>query len=175
MAQGLRNVLVRFLAPLGMVQRSVSRTLSMLDVSYEPSPLLHEDHSLRASGSIYEEDSVGLRSWMAFGDGPSRGSAPSTTRCFEAGATAAIACSRCCRVRSTLLLFVGIHETEDAYQRVADLARSIRDRHEHSVLPLLCRSALPQGHGVKLWDGPLLLTARAGCISATGPAATACT
>ena len=163
-AQGLRNVLVRFLAPLGMVQRSVSRTLSMLDVSYERSPLVHEDHNLRASGSIYEEDSVGLRSWMTFGDGPKPGQRAFDHEVFEAGGHHGHRLfSLLSSTQHTLLLFVGLHETEDAYQRVADLARSVRERHPESVLPLLVQvSPLPQGHGIKLWDGPLLFDRKGG-------------
>jgi hypothetical protein len=157
-AQGLRNALLRLLTPMGLVQRKVSRTLSMLDIDYAQSPLCGEDHSARASGSIYEEESIGLRSWLAFGGGPTPGQRAFDNEVVEVGGEGHRRLfSLLAGIEHTLLLFVGAHETEDAYLRAVALARHIRERYPHRIRPLLVQvSPQPVGPHVPLWDGPLL-------------------
>ncbi len=164
-AQGLRNALLRLLTPMGFVQRKVSRTLSMLDIDYGQSPIVMEDHSARASGSIYEEESIGLRSWLAFGGGPSPGQRAFDNEVVEVGGHGEQRLfSLLANTEHTLLLFVGAHETEDAYLRVVSVARIVRERYEHRIRPVVVQvSPQPVGPLIQPWDGPLLFD-RAGAL-----------
>jgi len=157
-AQGLRNALLRLLTPMGMVQRKVSRTLSMLDIDYAQSPIVAEDHSTRATGSVYEEESISLRSWLAFGGGPAPGRRAFDNEVVDVGGKGEERLfSLLSSTEHTLLLFVGVHESEDAYQRVVALARIIRDRYAQRIHPVLVQvSPHPLGPQIEPWDGPLL-------------------
>lgn len=157
-AQGLRNALLRLLTPMGLVQRKVSRTLSMLDIDYGKSPIVTEDHDTQVTGSVYEEESVGLRSWLAFGGGPKPGQRAFDNEVIDVGGEGQKRLfSLLGGTQHTLLLFVGAHDNAAAYLRVVQVAYSIRERYGQRIRVLLVQvSPQPIGPQVQPWDGPLL-------------------
>ena len=164
-AQGVRNSLLRLLTPLGMVQRKVSRTLSMLNIDYSRSPIVDQDHAHRVTHGGLGEEAIGLRSWMDFSHGPGPGERAIDHPVQEVGKHGE---KRLFQLISgtphALLLFCGVAETAEAYERIVELGRSIRDRHSGRIEVFLVQiNPQPVGTRVVPWDGPLLFD-RAGAL-----------
>lgn len=156
--QVMRNYLLQFITELGLVQRRVSRDLSMLDVGYRQSPIVEQRHSTHSSQAAEEERAVSLREWLDFGNGPRSGE-----RAFDGPVltTAGIERSRLCELlggpQHVLLLFGGITETAQGYARLVQIGEYIA-----ALYSDVMRVYLVQVHPHPIdppsvpWKGPLL-------------------
>ncbi len=171
LAQGLRNSLLEFASEFGLVRRSVSRNLSMLDLGYPNSPIVGQHHAsrlTRASSAATEAlggglpsggASIGLRQWMDFGHGPSPGQ-----RAFD-GRALDVTSNEKRRIYSLLhsgqhllLLFAGTAETEDGYRRLVAIGNRVRDRHPSAISVFLVEATLHTDTPTDpSWQGPILL------------------
>ena len=119
-AQSLRDAMLRFVTSVGLVQRRVSRNLSMLDVGYRKSPIVGQNHSTRLSTDHEPGDSISLRDWLDFGHGPRPGE-----RAFdgalvdETGQDATRLFQLFSGRQHTLLLFGGLMNSDESYARLA--------------------------------------------------------
>lgn len=168
-AQSVRNRLLELVSEFGLVRRTVSRNLSMLDLGYPHSPIVGQHHASRLTrpakaypepaGPHPTEMTIGLRQWMDFGHGPSPGQ-----RAFN-GRAVDLQTKEPRRLYSllhegqhVLLLFAGTAETDEAYVRLVNMGNRVRDRHPSAIRVFLVEvaehSAVP---GDPSWPGPILL------------------
>lgn len=121
-AQKVRDALLRFAASLGLVHRRISRSLSMLDVSYRSSPIVDQDCSALGPLAGSEEVQVGLRDWLDFGNGPGPGERAANGPILDDTSHG----PRCLfdlldGRRHTLLLFGGLTNRDESYKRLSEL------------------------------------------------------
>lgn len=157
-AQGLRDSLLRFVTSLGLVQRRVARNLAMLDVGYRRSPIVGQNHTTRLSTDHEPGDSISLRDWLDFGNGPGPGerafdgplvdgSAHGATRLFE------ILSAR----KHTLLLFGGLVNSDESYDRLAAIEQFALTRYPELMQSFFVQIVPgPQERPQLLREGPMI-------------------
>jgi hypothetical protein len=170
-AQGLRNSLLEFASEFGLVRRSVSRNLSMLDLGYPNSPIVGQHHASRLSragtaaaealnpGLPSEGVSIGLRQWIDFGHGPAPGQRAFDSRALDVQANEKRRIySLLHSGQHLLLLFAGTAETEDGYRRLVAIGNRVRERHPSAIGVYLVEVALHNDTPADpSWDGAILL------------------
>ena len=169
--QGLRNSLLQLASEFGLVRRSVSRNLSMLDLGYPNSPIVGQHHASRltrasaaalpelATGPTSLGASIGLRQWLDFGHGPSPGQRAFDGRALDVTSNEKRRLYSLLRSgQHLLLLFAGTAETEDGYRRLVAIGNRVRERHGNAINVFLIEVALHQATPADpSWDGPVLL------------------
>ena len=173
LAVGIRNQLLGTLTGLSFVTKRVARTVSMLGIGYEASPIVAEDRPsvwrTEVLGTSATE-APGLADWAAFGEGPAPGE-----RAPEAYFAERVDVqlpggeplprrhpSRVGEVirgtSHTLLLFDGAAATEAGYKNLASIAASVTARYGsdvavHIVVPF------PEKPTALAFDGSVLFDA----------------
>lgn len=167
-AQGLRNSVLELVSELGLVRRSVSRNLSMLDLGYPNSPIVAQHHASRlteppADGQPPLPDpprvAISLRQWLDFGNGPAPGlrAVDGRLRALP-GDTVHHLFSLLHSGQHVLLLFAGSAETEEAYHRLAALGAQVHTRHQRSIRVAMIEASRPDDSwGRPGWEGGLFL------------------
>lgn len=135
-AQKVRDALLGFAASLGLVHRKISRSLSMLDVSYRSSSIVAQDSSARGAPDGFEEAPIRLRDWLDFGNGPSPGERATNGPVLDGTGHG----TRCLfdlldGHRHTLLLFAGLTNRDESYQRLAALGQWALGRYPGLLQP----------------------------------------
>jgi 2-polyprenyl-6-methoxyphenol hydroxylase-like FAD-dependent oxidoreductase len=176
LAPGLRDYLLRFITSLGLVQHRVSRRLTMLDVGYRRSAIVHQYHRLRSSPAEAAGGAMQHDEWPDFAQGPGAGERafdgpvsgagnPSTQGLFELlGAPT-----------HSLLLFSGIAGSQAGRDRLMEIGKWTCDTYPTLVRPYLVQAlhgsvepSLPPGTNSLLLDqrGRLhrIYGARAECL-----------
>jgi hypothetical protein len=165
LAQGLRNSFLELFAELGLVRRSVSRNLSMLDLGYPNSPIVGQHHASRLTAPDPEAQpepekvAISLRQWLDFGHGPAPGMRAVDGRLRDLGR------DEICHLFSLLhsgqhllLLFAGTAETEAGHRRLLALGTQVHERHHRTIRVCLIEVQRPEASwGSPSWAGTLLL------------------
>ena len=155
-ATAVRDRLLGFATSLQIVQASVQRRLSMLEIGYPDSPIVAQDRpSVLASRVGGEGEAPTLRDWAAFGDGPAPGE-----RVFPLPFLRG--------PRHTALLFDGL-PTDAGYANLAEVGRAITSRTSEIdviiVMPRGDRPAALDCDGVVVFDADGSLHKRFGARS----------
>ncbi|MBL9008745.1 MAG: FAD-dependent monooxygenase [Myxococcales bacterium] len=171
LAQSMRNSLLQLVSEFGLVRRSISRNLSMLDLGYPNSPIVDQHHAsrlTRARGASAEALSagpkgtganIGLRQWLDFGHGPSPGQRAFDGRALDVTSNQKRSLySLLHSGQHLLLLFAGTVETEDGYRRLVAIGKHLRERHPSAISVYLVEATLhSETPADPSWDGPTLL------------------
>lgn len=168
LAQGLRNSLLELVSELGLVRRSVSRNLSMLDLGYPHSPIVGQHHASRLTEVATDgqpapanppQVAISLRQWFDFGHGPAPGMRAQDGRLRVLGSDEVIHLHSLLRSgQHVLLLFAGTAETEADYHRLAALGAQVHERHQRSIRVCMIEAERPsESWGRPGWPGALFL------------------
>jgi 2-polyprenyl-6-methoxyphenol hydroxylase-like FAD-dependent oxidoreductase len=169
-AKELRNRVLGFAGSLGLVQDSLARAVSMLDVGYGPSAIVTQHRGSILSARVLpqvlagrETEAPSLADWLHFGDGPepgrravdapihaASGRAESGERLFDLLPSGS-------HTGHTLLLFDGAAATAEGYRTLARIAREAKTRCGaevvvHVILPV----AGPRPPAALDWDESLV-------------------
>jgi hypothetical protein len=157
LAQGLRDQVVGFISNTGFVQEKISKTLSMIEVGYEHSPIVHQDQSPVFQAKLWTDgrsENPSLRDWLAFGAGPAPGKRVVDVHWNQD--------DRECRLYEflhgtthTLLLFDGAAPTEEGYKNLESIAHWVEERFSSliTVFMVIPYSNRPDS---LLWEGKIL-------------------
>lgn len=141
LGQLLRNHLLHFVSELGIVQQRISRNLTMLDVSYCASPVVHEQFTARALPLMNVGDVEApwrLHDWVAVADGPAAGE---RARDFQLYSQADQQTLRLRQVlpgpQHKLLLFAGDGSNQEGMRRLAATLAAVGSDFGRIMQPLL--------------------------------------
>lgn len=158
MSQVMRNHLLQFIAEIGVVERKVSRNLSLLDAGYRASPVIHQDPVMHDAA----EHRAGRPSWLRdhpqYHGGPMPGERAFDGPVLHVGGKQA---SRLFQLigepQHLLLLFTGSVETAAGYSRLVDIGERVCDLYPRQVLVYLVQvDPHPVEPPLHLWQGPML-------------------
>jgi 2-polyprenyl-6-methoxyphenol hydroxylase-like FAD-dependent oxidoreductase len=134
-ALALRRKLFEFVGSVDLFSR-VGRLASMLEIAYPDSPAVAQDRgSPLTLPSTRDAEPPGLRDWMDFGSGPAPGSRTPDVVLASEDATGARLFDAFDHPGHTLLLFDGAVHSEAGYQNLANIARTVTERHAALVVP----------------------------------------
>jgi len=155
----LREAMQRFVTSLGLQQRRGTRNLSMLEIGYRKSPIVGQNHGTRVSTDHEAGDPISLRDWLDFGYGPGPGERAVDCPVVDAGGRDATRLFELFQGRQhTLLLFGGLPNSDESYQRLAEIEQWALGRY-----PELLRSYFvqivprPGDPPYVLREGPMIL------------------
>jgi len=157
-ATALRNQLISLVTSTSLLRTRMSRTVSMLDVSYPDSPIVKQDRIPVWQANVTSSTSTekpSLADWAAFGDAPAPGH-----RAVDApldsvpGRRHVLDLLR--GTRHVLFLFDGAAPTAAGYRNLQSIGTQVRERFGswvdvHLVVPYAERPA------ELAWDGSLIL------------------
>jgi 2-polyprenyl-6-methoxyphenol hydroxylase-like FAD-dependent oxidoreductase len=168
LAQGLRNSFLELFSELGLVRRSVSRNLSMLDIGYPHSPIVGQHHASRLTEPAADgqpplpnppQVAISLRQWLDFGHGPAPGLRAQDGRLRNPGSAETVHLHSLLHSgQHLLLLFAGSAETEAGYRRLVALGTHVHERHSRAIRVCMIEVSRPsESWGLPGWAGALLL------------------
>lgn len=155
----LRNQFIGFATGLGLLRRKLSRTASMLDISYAKSPIVAQDRPSPLGTRVLGggDETPTLRDWFDFGHGPGPGDRAPDVRLDEEAESSPRLFEALDPRLHTLLMFDGATASEAGYRGFVELARRLEARFPGLVAVRIVVPHAQRPAALAQWSGEVLL------------------